>query len=210
MRAFVTVCLSGFVRSVPFALVLPVALVACDNKDDAKTTADAAKASASTTSTASAAPTPTASSAAATASAAVPPPKCPPGLTGNPVPAYCIKLPATYKVKEARIQPKKGSIEYDTGNGIDMLSVTYEDTPVAELAKQVEGEMKFGHDKLEKKGDLPAGNKWFQGSHEDYARVVTLFKGPPPLTLKCSFAYQPTKKAPPQEAIDACKSIVVP
>ena len=195
-------CLFQCALSAPFTV-----LMACDDKDQTKIAPDAAKASAPS---ASAAAAPTASSAAPIASAAVAPPKCPPGLTGNPVPAYCIKLPASYKVKESRIQPKKGSIEYDTGNGIDMLSVTYEDTPIAELAKQVEGEMKFGHDKLEKKGDLPAGNKWFQGSHEDYARVVTLFKGPPPLTLKCSFAYQPTKKAPPQEAIDACKSIVVP
>ena len=192
---------------------LTVFSAACD-KDDAKRGTDAASASATspvTTAPASPAPATTPPPATASASAAaVPPPKCPAGLTGNPVPAYCIKLPASYKVKEARITPKKGSIEYDTGSPVDMLSITYEETPLAELAKQVEGEMKFGHDKLEKKGDLPAGNKWFQGSHEDYARIVTLFKGPAPLTLKCSFAYQPTKKAPPQEAIDACKSIVVP
>ena len=56
---------------------------------------------------------------------------------------------------------------------------------------------------------LPGGNKWFQGSHEDYERVVTLVKGPAPLTLKCSFTYKP-KSPPPQGAIDACKSIVVP
>ena len=185
------------------------AVAACD-KDDAKHGTDAAAPSATSAATTAPAASTTAPAAPSASAAAVPPPKCPPGLTGNPVPAYCIKLPASYKVKESRITPKKGSIEYDTGSPVDMLSVTYEETPLAELAKQVEGEMKFGHDKLEKKGDLPAGNKWFQGSHEDYARLVTLFKGPAPLTLKCSFAYQPTKKAPSQEAIDACKSIVVP
>jgi hypothetical protein len=201
---------SAIVSGLVTALLLITAATACDDKDDAKHGAGAASASATT-------PTPTVAATSATAattapaapSSSVAPPKCPAGLTGNPVPAYCIKLPASYKVKEARVAPKRGSIEYDTGSATDMLSVTYEDTSVAELAKQVEGEMKFGHDKLEKKGDLPAGNKWFQGSHEDYARIVTLFKGPAPLTLKCSFAYQP-KKAPPQEAIDACKSIVVP
>lgn len=192
----------------PCLCVIPAA-AACD-KDDAKHGSDAASTSATSAATTAPAASTTATAAPSASAAAVPPPKCPPGLTGNPVPAYCIKLPASYKVKESRITPKKGSIEYDTSSPVDMLSVTYEETPLAELAKQVEGEMKFGHDKLEKKGDLPAGNKWFQGSHEDYARIVTLFKGPTPLTLKCSFAYQPTKKAPSQEAIDACKSIVVP
>jgi hypothetical protein len=69
--------------------------------------------------------------------------------------------------------------------------------------------VKFGGDKIEKKGDLPGGNKWFQGSHQDYERVVTLFKGQPPVTIKCSFTYQP-KNAPSKDAIDACKSIVIP
>lgn len=136
-------------------------------------------------------------------------PTCPPGLTGNRTPAYCIKLPGGYAVKESRIAPKRGSIEYDTGTTTDALTVTYDETPVAEMQKQVEGEMKFGHDKLEKKGDLPGGNKWLQGSHDEYARIVTLLKGPAGLTLKCSFAYQP-KKPPPAGATDACKSIVVP
>jgi len=69
--------------------------------------------------------------------------------------------------------------------------------------------MTFGGGKVEKKGDLPGGNKWYQGSHADFERIVTLIKGQPPLTLKCSFAYKP-KSPPPKEAIDACKSIVVP
>jgi len=73
----------------------------------------------------------------------------------------------------------------------------------------VTGEMKFGGDKLEKSGDLPGGGKWFQGSHQDYERVVTLVKGPSPLTLKCSFTYKPAS-APVKDAIDACKSIVLP
>jgi hypothetical protein len=69
--------------------------------------------------------------------------------------------------------------------------------------------MKFGGDKLDKKGDLPGGGKWFRGTHAEYARIVTLVKGAPPVTFKCSFAYQP-KAAPPQAAIDACKSLVLP
>jgi hypothetical protein len=87
--------------------------------------------------------------------------------------------------------------------------VSYDESSVSSQAKDVEGEMKFGGDKVEKKGDLPGGNKWFQGSHQEYERIVTLIKGPGALTLKCSFAYKP-KSAPPKEAIDACKSIVMP
>jgi hypothetical protein len=154
-----------------------------------------------------AAPAPT---AAATASApAVPVPTCPAGLTGNAVPAYCIKLPPTYKVKDARTKPDRGSIEYDTGTTTDHLNVSYESTPLAQLAKDAEGELKFGGDKLEKKGDLPGGGKWFRGTHAEYARIVTIVKGAAPVTFKCSFAYQP-KAAPPQAAIDACKSLVLP
>jgi hypothetical protein len=125
------------------------------------------------------------------------------------VPAYCIRLPASYSVKQSRITPKRGSIEYETGTSTDNLMISFDESPVAQLSKDVESEMKFGGDKLDKKGDLPGGNKWFQGTHAEYARIVTLLKGPGSLTLKCSFAYQP-KKAPPKEAIDACKSIVVP
>jgi hypothetical protein len=140
---------------------------------------------------------------------APPPPKCPAGLVGNSVPAYCIKLPAGYSVKQSRISATRGSIEYDTGTTTDNLMVTYDDSPIARLSKDVESEMKFGGDRLDKKGSLPAGNKWFQGTHGDYARLVTLVKGPGTLTIKCSFAYQP-KKAPSKEAIDSCRSIVVP
>jgi hypothetical protein len=198
----------SFCSLVSFAVLVPLFALACE--DDKKAPAGAPSASA--VAPASAAPTATASSTA-TASAAptssVPPPKCPAGLTGNPVPAYCIKLPATYKVKDARIAPTRGSIAYDTGNEIDALMVSYDDTPIAQLAKDTESEMKFGQDKLEKKGDLPGGGKWFEGTHADYRRTVTLFKGPPPLSLKCSFAYKPSS-APPKEAVDACRSIVVP
>jgi hypothetical protein len=135
-------------------------------------------------------------------------PKCPAGLTGNAVPAYCIKLPAGYTVKQARTAPTRGSIDYDTGTTTDVLTVSYDGTSMAELAKDVEGEMKFGGDKLEKKGNLPGGNKWFQGTHAEYARIVTLVKGTD-VTFKCSFAYQP-KKPPPADATDACKSLVLP
>jgi hypothetical protein len=152
---------------------------------------------------------PAPASAAPSASvASVPLPKCPGDLTGNAVPAYCIKLPATYTVKKALTAPTRGSIDYDTGSPTDVLTVSYDGASIAELAKDVEGEMKFGGDKLEKKGNLPGGNKWFQGTHAEYARVVTLVKGPG-ITLKCSFAYQP-KKPPPAGAADACKSLVVP
>jgi hypothetical protein len=154
---------------------------------------------------ASTAPAMSASAAADTPA----PPTCPPGLTGNAVPAFCIKLPASYHVKDARITPAKGSIAYDTGVTTDNLMISYDATPIPEQAKDVGGEMKFGGDKLEKKGDLPGGGKWFRGSHEDYERVVTLLKGPAPLILKCSFTYKP-KSPPPKEAIEACKSIVVP
>jgi hypothetical protein len=190
----------------PLAAVLPLSLLACD-KDDAKGASGQPSASAPAAPSASAPAAVTSASAAA--SAAAPPPKCPPGLTGNPMPAFCIKVPASYSVKEPRITPTKGSIAYDTGTQTDNLMVSYDSTSIAEQAKDVESELKFGGDKLEKKGDLPGGGKWFQGSHQDYERVVTLVKGPSGLTLKCSFAYQP-KNAPPKDAIDACKSIVLP
>jgi hypothetical protein len=102
----------------------------------------------------------------------------------------------------------RGSIDYQTGTTTDNLMVSYDDSSVASTAKDTESEMKFGTDKIEKKGDLPGGNKFFQGSHEDFERVVTVIKAGA-LTLKCSFTYQP-KHAPPPDAIDACKSIVVP
>ena len=194
--------------------LLPLlALAACDDSSSGKGGAAAAASSAPTASATpppAASPPPTASQATSVAapSSSVPLPKCPPGLTGNAFPAYCIKLPATYKVGEARLTPKRGSVAYDTGSPTDSLMVSYDDAPLAQAAKDTESEMKFGQDKLEKKGDLPNGNKWFQGTHEDFARIVTLYKTPG-LTVKCSFAYKPAK-APPQEAIDACKSIVFP
>jgi hypothetical protein len=187
-----------------------ICLLACD-KDDAKTAAAEAGAAPSASAAAMTPPAATASAsppASATAAQATLP-NCPAGLTGNAMPVYCIKIPAAYKVKDARVSPTKGSISYDTGTSTDSLMVSYDSSPLADMAKDVESELKFGGDKLEKKGDLPGGNKWFQGAHQDYERVVTLFKGQPPITLKCSFAYQP-KSAPPKDAIDACKSIVVP
>jgi hypothetical protein len=195
------------------SLALPL-LPACDNKTDSPpeptaTSATAPLPSASTAALVASANAAVVPVASASAAAGPPPPTCPPGLTGNPVPAFCIKLPASYHVKDARIAPDKGSIAYDTGSTTDNLMVSYDATPLAQQAKDVAGEMKFGGDKLEKKGDLPGGNKWFQGSHADYERVVTLLKGPPPLTLKCSFTYKPAS-APPKGAVDACKSIVFP
>jgi hypothetical protein len=196
--------------------LLLLAVVACD-KDDAKGTAAATSASALSASSApapepsaSAPAPPTSATAAASASAAAsaPLPKCPAGLTGNATPPFCIKLPSGYTVKEARTAANHGSISYDTGTQTDNLMVSYDESSVSSLAKDVEGEMKFGGDKLEKKSDLPGGNKLFQGSHQEYERVVTLIKAGT-LTLKCSFAYKP-KSAPPKDAIDACKSIVVP
>jgi hypothetical protein len=183
-------------------LVFVLPLSACD---DAKPSAATAPSSAPTPSavtpppSASAPPSPTSSAAL---------PKCPAGLTGNAVPAYCIKLPTSYTVKEARIAPTRGSIDYQTGTTTDNLMVSYDDSPIATTAKDTESEMKFGNDKLEKKSDLPGGNKFFQGSHEDFERIVTVVKAGA-LTLKCSFTYQP-KHAPPADAIDACKSIVIP
>jgi hypothetical protein len=112
-------------------------------------------------------------------------------------------------VKDARIAADKGSIAYDTGTVTDNLMVSYDGTAIPQLVKDVTGEMKFGGDKLEKSGDLPGGGKFFQGSHQDYERVVTLVKGPSALTLKCSFTYKPAS-APVKDAIDACRSIVVP
>ena len=197
-------------RTALYALgLLSIGVHGCDKGDD-KGAAPAPSASAVVAPPAS---TPAAPSAATTASAAasasVPLPRCPAGLTGNAVPAFCIKLPASYAVKDARTTPTKGSIAYDTGTQTDNLMISYDTTPVAEQAKDVEGEMKFGGDKIEKKGDLPGGGKWYQGSHQDFERVVTLIKGPSGLTFKCSFAYKP-KNAPPKDATDACKSIVIP
>jgi hypothetical protein len=192
-------------------------LLSC-NKDEATAAGTSASASSSSAPTASAmasspstAPGAASASAAASAAAADAPPlpKCPAGLVGNAFPAYCIKVPSAYTVKQARTSPKRGSIEYETGTSTDNLMITYDESPIAQLSKDVESEMKFGGDKLEKKGDLPGGNKWFQGKHAEYSRIVTLFKGQGAVTLKCSFAYQP-KASPPKDAIDACKSIVVP
>lgn len=192
-------------------LLIPgFALAACDKDASQATAPEAAPAMASVTSSSTAAPAASAApTPGASASAGPPAPSCPPGLTGNAVPAFCIKLPSSYKVKDARITPAKGSIAYDTGTVTDNLMVSYDATSMTEQVKDVTSEMKFGSDKLEKKGDLPGGNKWFQGSHEDYEHVVTIVKGPPPLTLKCSFTYKP-KSPPPKDAIDACKSIVLP
>jgi hypothetical protein len=190
-------------------------VTACD-KEEAKGTGGATSASAPAASSAPATPSASAAPAASTsaapsasAAAQVPPPKCPAGLTGNAVPPFCVKLPSGYTVKDARTSPTRGSISYDTGTQTDNLLVSYDETPVGSQAKDVEGEMKFGGDKIEKKGDLPGGGKWFQGSHQEFERVVTLVKGPGTLTFKCSFAYKP-KSAPSKEAIDVCKSIVVP
>jgi hypothetical protein len=193
-----------------------LALSACA-KDAPKGTAAVASTDTTASPSASAPPAavvsppsaPVAPGESASATASVPLPTCPRGLTGNPVPAFCIKLPPSYHVKDARITADKGSIAYDTGVTTDNLMISYDATPIPAQIKDVVGEMKFGGDKLEKKGDLPGGAKWFRGSHEDYERVVTLLKGPPPLTLKCSFTYKP-KSPPPKEAIDACKSIVLP
>jgi hypothetical protein len=196
--------------SLSLTLLSPIALAACD-QESSKGTAPAAASATTPSPSASAAVSPPASAApAASASAAgAPPPKCPPGLTGNPVPAFCIKVPSSYHVKDARIATDKGSIAYDTGTTTDNLMVSYDSTSIAEQVKDVTSELKFGADKLEKKGDLPGGNKWFQGSHEDYEHIVTVIKGPAPLTLKCSFTYKP-KSAPAKDAVDACKSIVLP
>jgi hypothetical protein len=155
-----------------------------------------------------AAPSAAVAPAAPSASAAMPPPKCPAGFTGNAFPAYCINLPSSYALKASQTSPQLGSITYKTGSPTDTLMVSYDDSPVASTIKNVEAELKFGQGKIEKKGDLPGGNKWFQGKREDYARVVTVIKDGP-LTLKCSFAYKP-KTPPPQQAIGACKSLVVP
>jgi hypothetical protein len=194
-------CLAG--------LALGLLFCACD-KEEAAGVPDAGPPVASAIPSAAPVPEAPVPSAAPSASVpAVPLPTCPAGLTGNAVPAYCIKLPPAYKVKDARTSPERGSIEYDTGTTTDLLNISYESTPLAQLAKDVEGEMKFGGDKLDKKGDLPHGGKWFKGTHAEFARIVTLVKGAPPVTLKCSFAYQP-KAAPPQAAIDACKSLVMP
>jgi hypothetical protein len=198
-------------RMVTVSLLL-TAVVAC-NKDETKGTMAATSASTPAPSSAPAlasasAPAPSAP-ASASAAPQAPPPKCPAGLTGNAIPAFCIKLPASYSVKEARTSPTRGSIAYDTGSQTDNLMISYDESSVSSLAKDVEGEMKFGGDKVQKKGDLPGGNKWFQGSHQEYERIVTLIKGPGTLTLKCSFAYK-AKSPPPKEALDACKSIVLP
>ncbi len=190
--------------------LLALALLAAPACDNASSGGAPAASASTTASAAPTAPPPASSTVAATTPEAGPPaPKCPAGLTGNPVPAFCIKLPAKYAVKDARISPDKGSIAYDTGTATDNLMVSYDGSAITQLVKDVTGEMKFGGDKLEKSGDLPGGGKWFQGSHQDYERVVTLVKGPSPLTFKCSFTYKPAS-APVKDAIDACKSIVLP
>jgi hypothetical protein len=160
-------------------------------------------------SAASAAPVETAAPAAAASAAPVPMPTCPPGLTPNAFPAYCIKLPAGYAVKLSRISPKKGSVAYETGTTTDNLMISYDDSPLPQVARDVEGELKFGGDKLEKRGHMAGRSKWYEGSHADYERIISLVPEAGGLTLKCSFAYQP-KKPPSKDAIQACKTLVVP
>ncbi len=190
-------------------LVTSLVICACDKETPKDSPVPSPPASAADAPVIDAAAVVTEKSAAPSATTDAPPlPKCPSGFAANPFPAYCIKLPANYTIKTSRISPTRGSIDYETGTTTDNLMVSYDDSPIASAAKDVEAEMKFGHDKLEKKGDLPGGNKWFQGAHDDYARVVTLVKGPS-LTLKCSFAYKP-KQPPPHEALGACRTIVVP
>jgi hypothetical protein len=158
---------------------------------------------------ASAASAPPVETAAAASAAPVAMPTCPPGLTPNAFPAYCIKLPAGYTVKQSRISPKKGSVAYETGTTTDNLMISYDDSPLPQVAKDVEGELKFGGDKLEKRGHMAGRSKWYEGSHADYERIISLVPEAGGLTLKCSFAYQP-KKPPSKDAVQACKTLVVP
>ncbi len=192
------------------ALIL---LLSCGKEDPASPSVAASASVAPSATVAPSVPPPSATApapASASTEADAPPlPKCPSGLVGNAVPAYCIRVPPAYHVKQARLTPKRGSVEYDTGTTTDNLMISFDESPIAQLSKDVESEMKFGGDKLDKKGNLAGGGKWFQGTHAEYSRIVTLVKGPGALTLKCSFAYQP-KKPPPKESIESCKSIVVP
>src|SRR5271166_4709574 len=123
-------------------LLLALPLAACD-KEEPKGTAPPtpASASASAAPAVPSTPPPPPSAAPSASAAAVPPPKCPAGLTGNAVPPYCIKLPAGYTVKRARTTPARGSVDYETGTTTDVLTVSYDETPLAALAKDVEGEM---------------------------------------------------------------------
>jgi len=67
----------------------------------------------------------------------------PAGLTGNPVPAFCIKLPSSYHVKDARLTPEKDRFAYDTGTVTDNLMISYDSTSIAQQTTDVTGEMKF-------------------------------------------------------------------
>lgn len=192
------------------ACLAALALFACD---DAKSSAPATPPTPSATPAApepkaepkpSAAPAPTAA-----ASAAADAPKCPPGMTGNALPAYCIKLPAGFAVKDARTLPERGSIAYDTGiDGVSLL-ISYDSTSFAEQTKDAESELKFGGDKIAKQGVLPGGGKWYEGAHQEYSRVLTVVKGKPPVSLKCSFTYK-TKSPPAKDAIDVCRTLAAP
>ena len=127
-------------RSTLLALAaLSIGVNGCDKGDDKAAPAASSAPSASATVAPAASTTP-----AASASAPVPPPKCPSGLTGNAVPAFCIKLPSSYAVKDVRTSPTKGSIAYDTGTSTDNLMISYDTTSIADQIKDVEGELKFG------------------------------------------------------------------
>jgi hypothetical protein len=107
------------------ATLAAVPLVACD-KDDGKGAGSAVAPSASAAAVATPPPSASASAASASASAMAqtPLPKCPTGLTGNALPVFCMKLPSSYKVKDARTLPDKGSISYDTGTTTDNLMIS--------------------------------------------------------------------------------------
>ncbi|MBK7585795.1 MAG: hypothetical protein IPI67_37110 [Myxococcales bacterium] len=177
--------------------------------DDEKPKAAAPTATATVTPAATAAAPKPSATAAPSASAAADLPKCPAGLTGNALPEYCIKLPGGYAVKDARTLPERGSISYETGSPTESLMISYDSKSVAEQSKEAESEMKFGGDKISKQGNLPGGGKWYEGTHQEYSRLLTVVKGKPPLSLKCSFTFK-TKSPPAKEALDVCRSIVLP
>jgi hypothetical protein len=176
-----------------------IALAGCEEKKPA-----AAPPPAPAADPAPAAPPPAAAAAPAAAA-----PKCPAGMQANATPAYCIKLPDSYKAKPVDAKgPKMGTVEYITESGRDSLEVFYSDATVDVFASNTEAELKMGKWKQTGKGDLPNGGKWYEGKDDMHTHIVGLYKSPVG-TLKCALGFM-TKEPPAKEVLDACKGLVVP
>jgi hypothetical protein len=181
--------------------VSTLALIGCEEKKKEAPAAAPAAAEAP----AAAAPAPAAAAPAAAG------PKCPDGTTANADPAYCIKLPKGFTAKEAKkIGVHSGEVDYTDPDGLATLHMFWTNNPVADMNKAAEDEIKFnGKGKLTSSGTTAGAGKWFEGTQGDNSHQIAIWDAKNGMGLKCSLDYY-TPKAPIKEAMDVCKTIVVP